>query len=77
MGDCSNKASVSYSTEDIKENLSSAVEGDDYEPIKKAELEFNSGELEKQIQIKLVEKSEEQIEEEEIYLVFRVTLFDP
>ena len=49
LGDCSTKASVFYKTEDIKENMNSAVEGEDYEPIKKAELEFDHGEVEKQI----------------------------
>lgn len=78
MGDTNSKTCVFYCTDEIKDNLNSAVEGDDFEPIRKAELEFDIGELEKQIVIKLVEKDDDEIEEEdEIYLVFNVRLFEP
>eukprot|EP00347_Sterkiella_histriomuscorum_P006709 403351736 len=78
IGDANHKASVYYCTEEIKDNLNAAAEAEDFEPIRKAELEFDVGELEKQIDIKLVEKDEEEIEEEgEIYLVFKVRLLDP
>lgn len=58
--------------------MNAAAEAEDFEPIRKAELEFDVGELEKQIDIKLAEKDEDDIEEEgQIYLVFNVKLFDP
>lgn len=59
LGDCMIKASVCYCTEEAKENLSMAIEGEDYEPIKKADLDFDTGEVEKHIIIKLAEKVEE------------------
>ena len=47
MGDSSMKASIFYCTEEVKDSLNSAIEGEDYEPIRKAELHFDEGELEK------------------------------
>ena len=46
------------------------MEGEDYEPIRRIEMEFDKGELEKHIIIKLIEKEIEEIEETEIYMVF-------
>ncbi|CDW75956.1 na ca-exchange isoform a [Stylonychia lemnae] len=78
MGDTNSKASVFYYTDEIKDNVNCAVEGEDFEPIRKAELEFDIGELEKQIDIKLAEKDDDELDEDdEIYLVFNVKLFDP
>jgi hypothetical protein len=57
--------------------LNSAVEVEDYEPIRKGELEFDKGEIEKIIEIRLAEKDEDDLEDEEIFIVFGVRLFDP
>lgn len=77
-GDCDNKVSVHYSTEELKDHTNIAFEDDDFEPIKKAELTFDKGEIEKVIEIKLnVEEDEDDEEQENIYLVFGVRLFDP
>lgn len=66
-----------YSTEEVSESMNSALEGEDFEPLKRAELEFDRGEIEKQIEVKLAEKDDEDVEDDEVYMVFAVKLFDP
>ena len=74
-GHCDAKASVFYCTEEVKDSVNAALEVEDFEPIKKAELDFDKGEIEKTIEIKLIEKDEYELEEEQVYLMFRVRLF--
>jgi hypothetical protein len=52
-GNCEQKSSVFYSTEELKSRENSAREDEDFEPIRKAEITFDSGEIEKTIEIKL------------------------
>ena len=44
--------------------MNSALEIEDFEPLKRAELEFDRGEIEKQIEVNLAEKDDEEVEDD-------------
>lgn len=46
-GACDSKASIFYSTEEVQDSMNSALEIEDFEPLRRAELEFDRGEIEK------------------------------
>jgi hypothetical protein len=69
-GDTTQKASIKYQTEEMKDLMNSALENEDYDPINKGEIAFDVGEIEKVIDIKLADKDEDEYDDEEVYLIF-------